>query len=177
MEPWDHLQPVETPGGVTSHRVQNRAPCPDLRPAAPCSCWGHCNGGLWYKAQVKKKIPNHSLRFAELHDKRTGSKASDSPGCAGRRMGISHRYTQTRSCKPSSGKPRELQTRPVSTSESIFLPEILPNTPLSLRAKPKPCFVSLPCITVDSRWVFFAHGSRVKKQTVLLRKLLHQDTP
>lgn len=109
--------------------------------------------------------------------KETGSKASDSPGPAERRMGISHRYTQTRCCKPSSGKPRELQTCQVSTSEPVFLSEILPNTPLSLRAKPKPCFVSLPCITVDSRWVFFAHGSRVKKQTVLLGKLPHQDTP
>lgn len=50
-------------------------------------------------------------------------------------------YIQTRSCKPKSGKPKELQTSQVSTSESIFLPEILLfNTPLNLRAKPKALF-------------------------------------
>lgn len=99
--------------------------------------------------------------------KGTGSKASDSPGSAERRMGVSHRYTQTGSCKPSLGKPRALQTCQVSTSESIFLPETLPNTPLSLRAKPKPWFVSLPCITVGSRWVFgtWQQGEKADRAT------------
>lgn len=82
-------------------------------------------------------------------------------------VGISRRYTQTRSCKPGSGKPRELQTCQVSTSESIFLPEMVPNTPLSLRAKSKACFASLPCITAGSRRVFctWQHGDKADSAT------------
>lgn len=109
--------------------------------------------GTKHRSKSKRKSPATHWDLLNYIIKGTGSKVPDSSGSA-ERMGTSHRYTQTRWCKPRSGKHRELQTCQVSTSESIFLPEILPNTPLHLRAKHKPCFVSLPCITIDSRLVF-----------------------